>query len=145
MVFRNIKFVLCYLIVTKQVNYYRAGRYEDDTCRALPSCHGVKGSSAHIFWDCLKASACWSKLLRHWTGVTVAHPGDTGLLLGCVTRRAPAYRHGSVFDCFYVFKSIARLGSRAGSSFGFSCVPSASCTYGASGSTQCCEECRPPR
>ena len=80
----------CYRIATKQLNLYHAGRQEDNSCRASPRCHGVMESSTHIFWNCLKARACWSKLYGHWTGITTAPHVDPGPLLGCATRRAPA-------------------------------------------------------
>lgn len=55
----------CYRIASMQLNLYHAGRQEDNSCRASSGCHGIKESPAHIFWDCLKARACWGKLLRH--------------------------------------------------------------------------------
>ena len=80
----------CYRIATKQLNLYHSGRRADNSCRALSSCQGLKETSAHIFWECAKARACWRKLIGHWTGVRDGRPALSNTSLAGMNRQAPA-------------------------------------------------------
>lgn len=44
----------------------------------------------HIFWNCTKARACWTKLLSHWTGACETPERVACRLANCANRRAPS-------------------------------------------------------
>lgn len=79
----------CYRIATKQLNIYHADRHADNSCRALAECHGCKETSAHIFWECPKARACWGVHIGHWTGERDERPLRASRFLGSGNRQAP--------------------------------------------------------
>ena len=57
-----------YKVAVRQLNLFHPDRGQDNSCRKLQCCHGVKETLKHICWTCPCAQACWQKLVSHWTG-----------------------------------------------------------------------------
>ena len=79
-----------YRVAVRQLNLYHPGRENDDSCRKLHCCSGVKQTTDHIFWTCPCAQVCWQKLICHWTGERWGLGQLQYFLVNGASRRAPA-------------------------------------------------------
>jgi len=80
---------VCYRGAVRQLNLFNDGRKDDDSCRQLEQCAGLKETLEHIFWDCPCAQACWQIMISHWTGEQWASSYLDHFQRNCANRKAP--------------------------------------------------------
>ena len=74
----------------RQLNLFHPERGQDNSCRKLQCCQGVKETLEHICWTCPCAQACWQKLICHWTGECWELGRLESFLANCANRCAPS-------------------------------------------------------